>query len=129
MLLFRFREFVNETPLLRRSCAPIPDLSWADKQQMWDLMCKKESGMYRRPSGDELLLRHHSIQARMRSILFDWMIEVCEVYRLHRETFYLAADFVDRYLGLSEDLPKTRLQLLGEPLCPRCEADLQWHKS
>ena len=34
----------------------------------------------------------------MRSILLDWLTEVCEVYKLHRETFYLAVDFVDRYL-------------------------------
>ena len=43
----------------------------------------------------------------------DWLIEVCEVYRLHRETFYLAVDFIDRYLGLAEPVPKSRLQLIG----------------
>jgi cyclin E len=35
------------------------------------------------------------------------------VYRLHRETFYLAVDFIDRYLGLAEPVPKSRLQLIG----------------
>ena len=43
----------------------------------------------------------------------DWLIEVCEVYRLHRETFYLAVDFLDRYLGIAEPVPKNRLQLIG----------------
>ena len=43
----------------------------------------------------------------------DWLIEVCEVYRLHRETFYLAVDFLDRYLGLTDSVPKNRLQLIG----------------
>ena len=44
----------------------------------------------------------------------DWLIEVCEVYRLHRETFYLAVDFIDRYLGVAEvAVPKNRLQLIG----------------
>jgi cyclin E len=38
---------------------------------------------------------------------------VCEVYRLHRETFYLAVDFLDRYLGISSNVPKNRLQLIG----------------
>ena len=39
---------------------------------------------------------------------------MCEVYRLHRETFYLATDFIDRYLAKTEEeVPKTRLQLLG----------------
>ena len=40
-------------------------------------------------------------------------IQVCEVYRLHRESFYLAADFVDRYLAAKENVPKTKLQLIG----------------
>ena len=38
---------------------------------------------------------------------------MCEVYRLHRETFYLAVDFLDRYLGSTENVPKNRLQLIG----------------
>jgi hypothetical protein len=41
-------------------------------------------------------------------------VEVCEVYRLHRETFYLAVDFIDRYLGSTEGMHKNRVQLLGE---------------
>ena len=43
----------------------------------------------------------------------DWLIEVCEVYRLHRETFYLAVDFIDRFLGVAPAVPKNRLQLIG----------------
>jgi len=38
---------------------------------------------------------------------------VCEVYKLHRETFYLAADFVDRYLSTQSNVQKYQLQLLG----------------
>ncbi|XP_040582523.1 G1/S-specific cyclin-E [Lepeophtheirus salmonis] len=49
----------------------------------------------------------------MRAILLDWLIEVCEVYRLHRETFYLAVDFIDRYLSITQDMPKNKLQLIG----------------
>ena len=49
----------------------------------------------------------------MRTILLDWLIEVCEVYRLHRETFYLAADFFDRYMSKTDNVPKTKLQLIG----------------
>ena len=35
------------------------------------------------------------------------------VYRLHRETYYLALDFVDRYLSEKTNIPKQRLQLIG----------------
>jgi cyclin E len=40
-------------------------------------------------------------------------MEVCEVYTLHRETFYLAVDYIDRYLSNTKNIHKTRLQLVG----------------
>lgn len=49
----------------------------------------------------------------MRAILLDWLIEVCEVYKLHRETYYLAVDYLDRYLSTNIKISKTRLQLIG----------------
>ena len=117
-LNFRFREFVSQNDDKKsRSKTPFPSLRWADKQEMWDLMCKKESGMYKRATGEELLTRHTTLQPRMRAILFDWLVEVCEVYRLHRETFYLAVDFIDRYLGATSEMPKSRLQLIGKFDC------------
>jgi len=109
-----FRSFISE-PLEKkpRGEAPLPELAWADKQEMWDLMVKKETGMYRRLGPGGLLARHPAIQPRMRAILLDWLIEVCEVYRLHRETFYLAVDFIDRFLSVAPAVPKNRLQLIG----------------
>ena len=74
-------------------------------------MCKKESGMYVRDAN--IMLRHENLQPRMRSILIDWLIEVSEVYKLHRETLYLAIDYLDRYLGSTEKLPRNKLQLIG----------------
>lgn len=38
---------------------------------------------------------------------------MCEVYRLHRETFHLATSYVDRYLKVKKDVQKSRLQLVG----------------
>ena len=92
---------------------PFPDLPWADKQEIWHRICKREQGVYNRLSGVEVLQRHPTFMPKMRAVLVDWMIEVCEVYRLHRETFYLGVDFLDRYLGSAEDVPRTRVQLLG----------------
>lgn len=39
--------------------------------------------------------------------------EVCEVYTLHRETYYLALDYLDRYLSTNVSISKTFLQLIG----------------
>jgi len=35
------------------------------------------------------------------------------VYRLRRETFHVAVDFVDRYLSRTSDVAKQQLQLIG----------------
>lgn len=61
-----------------------------------------------------MLDRHPSIVPRMRTVLLDWLSEVCEVYTLHRETFYLTIDYIDRYLSTNANIvPKQQLQLIG----------------
>ena len=49
----------------------------------------------------------------MRTMLLEWIIEVCHDRRLHRETFYLCVDYVDRYFENTENLSHTQLQLIG----------------
>ncbi|XP_022092193.1 G1/S-specific cyclin-E-like [Acanthaster planci] len=105
---FRFRNLFP-TPLTDRR-SPLPILNWADSTEVWQVMLEKESNYIH---NTRVLDRHPSLEPRMRAILLDWLIEVCEVYRLHRETFYLAADFVDRYLSKTSNIPKTKLQLIG----------------
>ena len=94
-----------------RQC-PLPALSWANAHDVWHLMCKKdEQAACLR---DCNMLDHHpGLQPRMRAILLDWLIEVCEVYKLHRETYYLAVDYLDRYLSTQKKVQKTHLQLIG----------------
>ncbi|XP_035915646.1 G1/S-specific cyclin-E isoform X2 [Anopheles stephensi] len=95
----------------QRSC-PMPRLSWADTREMWVLMSRKDElgWLARKPL---MFDDHPGLQPRMRAILLDWLNEVCEVYKLHRETYYLAVDYIDRYLSVKEGLKKTHLQLLG----------------
>jgi len=95
-------------PLSQRT--PLPRLGWADRDQVWALMCRKDR-LY--PRNPHYLHQHKSLQPRMRAILLDWLTEVCEVYKLHRETYYLAVDYIDRYLSASQDVPKQQLQLIG----------------
>ncbi|XP_013116502.2 G1/S-specific cyclin-E isoform X1 [Stomoxys calcitrans] len=98
-------------PEPQRLC-PLPALSWANAQDVWQLMCKKDeqASCLRNPS---MLDYHPGLQPRMRAILLDWLIEVCEVYKLHRETYYLAVDYLDRYLSAQKNVQKTHLQLIG----------------
>jgi cyclin A len=48
----------------------------------------------------------------MRSILIDWLVEVAEEYRLHRETLFLAVNYIDRFLSQMSVL-RGKLQLVG----------------
>jgi len=110
----QFRSFIAEPvkPKVLGS-SPFPAFRWGDHQLMWDLMAKRETTSYARSPALVMAEKHAAIQPKMRAILLDWLIEVCEVYRLHRETFYLAVDFLDRYLGSAAPVPKNRLQLIG----------------
>ncbi|KAK7864292.1 hypothetical protein R5R35_009548 [Gryllus longicercus] len=101
----------GDDPLNAR-LAPMPRLSWADAQQVWELMCQKDEACYGERDED-VFLRHPGLTPRMRSILLDWLIEVCDVYKLHRQTYHLCLDYIDRYLSRQSNIPKQQLQLIG----------------
>jgi cyclin B len=52
------------------------------------------------------------INAKMRSILVDWLIEVHRKFELMPETFYLTLNIVDRFLS-AKAVPRKELQLVG----------------
>ena len=64
------------------------------------------------PSGN-LLKKHDELKWEMRAILVDWITEVCTEYSFKRETFYLAINFLDRYLDSTTGIKKCKLQLIG----------------
>lgn len=100
------------TPASEMRLCPLPALSWAEAKDVWKFMCRKdEKASLERDSS--MLSNHPGLQPRMRAILLDWLIEVCEVYKLHRETYYLAVDYLDRFLSSNVQISKTRLQLIG----------------
>jgi len=52
------------------------------------------------------------INATMRGILIDWLVEVAEEYRLVPETLYLAVNYIDRFLQCVP-VNRSKLQLVG----------------
>lgn len=55
-----------------------------------------------------------NISSKMREILIDWMIEVCEEFMLKRETLYISVNYIDRYIQEANyQIPKSELQLIG----------------
>ena len=55
------------------SRSPLPRLSWADPDLLWDHLKKQDS--HRLAPETDLKRRHPGITATMRSILLDWMLE------------------------------------------------------
>ncbi|XP_053304616.1 G1/S-specific cyclin-E1 isoform X2 [Spea bombifrons] len=90
--------------------SPLPQLGWANHDDVWRNMLNKDRTYTR---DKNLFEKHPQLQPSMRAVLLDWLTEVCEVYKLHRETFYLAQDFFDRFMASQENIVKSRLQLIG----------------
>ncbi|KAJ4874303.1 Cyclin-A1-2 [Raphanus sativus] len=70
------------------------------------------SEVKKRPAFDYMERVQPNINATMRTILIDWLVEVAEEYRLLPETLYLAVNCLDRYLS-GNVITKQNLQLLG----------------
>mmetsp|Transcript_13053 Transcript_13053/g.40211 ORF Transcript_13053/g.40211 Transcript_13053/m.40211 type:complete len:318 (+) Transcript_13053:142-1095(+) len=48
----------------------------------------------------------------MRSILVDWLVEVCEEFKLNQETLHLAVNYLDRFLQV-QPIRRSQVQLVG----------------
>lgn len=53
------------------------------------------------------------ITAKMRVVLFDWVIEVCAEFSLKRETCHLALTYLDRVISNHNKIKKNEFQLFG----------------
>ena len=52
------------------------------------------------------------VNAKMRAILVDWLVEVSEEYKLCADTLYQAVNYIDRFLTL-QPTQRSQLQLIG----------------
>jgi G1/S-specific cyclin-E1 len=89
----------------------MPNLSWANSAALWNVMRRKDS-KYQHDSA--YLSRHIGIEPQMRAILLDWLVEISYAYRLHRETWHLACEYMDRFMStVKQQMRVDRLQLIG----------------
>lgn len=58
------------------------------------------------------MFRQDDINARMRAILIDWLVEVHMKFRLFPETLFLCVSIIDRYCS-KVDVLRSKLQLIG----------------
>lgn len=60
----------------------------------------------------DYMIKQTDINAKMRSILVDWLIEVHRKFELTPETLYLTINIVDRFLSIMV-VSRRELQLVG----------------
>ncbi|KAK4572747.1 hypothetical protein RGQ29_030965 [Quercus rubra] len=93
------------------------DNNYMDPQLCATIACDiyqhlRASEAKKRPSTDFMDKIQKDINASMRAILIDWLVEVAEEYRLVPDTLYLTVNYIDRYLS-GNLMNRQRLQLLG----------------
>ena len=57
--------------------------------------------------------KQEEINAKMRAIVVNWMIDVHDRFRLLPDTLFLGVVFFDRYMSTVFDIKKEKLQLIG----------------
>ncbi|XP_044475098.1 putative cyclin-A3-1 [Mangifera indica] len=109
-----------------------PQMCGPNVSDIYKYLHNMEVDPKRRPLPDYMEKVQKDIDANMRGILVNWLVEVAEEYKLVPDTLYLTISYIDRFLSLNV-LNKQRLQLLGvssmliaskyEQISPRNVAD------
>ncbi|KAF3779416.1 Cyclin-A2-4 [Nymphaea thermarum] len=66
----------------------------------------------RKPSHNYMSMVQQDTSPAMRAILIEWLVEVCEEYRLVPDTLYLTVFYIDRFLS-GNPVERKMLQLVG----------------
>ena len=75
-----------------------------------DRLLQETEGL--RHASASYMSKQTDINAKMRGILIDWLVEVHLKFKLVPEALYLTANLIDRFLE-REQMPRSKLQLLG----------------
>ncbi|CAL0322484.1 unnamed protein product [Lupinus luteus] len=108
----------TENNRVRKKPATEPDYN-SDPQfcapyvsDIYEYLRKMEVDPSRRPLADYIQKVQSDVNAKMRGILVDWLVEVAEEYNLVSDTLYFCVSYIDRFLSLNA-LSREKLQLLG----------------
>lgn len=87
-------------------------MEFADTNTLCKHMLEKDA-TYSKLRSERILQRHPTLVESYRTILFEWLSEVSQECKFHRETYHLALDLIDRYLAAHSGVKKNQLQLIG----------------
>ncbi|XP_017429089.1 putative cyclin-A3-1 isoform X1 [Vigna umbellata] len=89
-----------------------PQLCGPYVSDIYEYLCGMEVLPSKRPLPDYIQKVQKDVNANMRGVLVDWLVEVAEEYKLVSDTLYFCVAYIDRFLSLNV-LSRQRLQLLG----------------
>lgn len=89
-----------------------PQLCAAYVSDIYEYLRRMEVDPSKRPLADYVQKVQSDVNANMRGVLVDWMVEVAEEYKLVSDTLYFSVSYIDRFLSLNL-LSRQKLQLLG----------------
>ncbi|XP_057427304.1 putative cyclin-A3-1 [Lotus japonicus] len=102
-----------------KSKAPPPPEKRDDPQMclpyvsdIYEYLRSMEVDPSKRPLPDYVQKVQRDVNANMRGVLVDWLVEVSEEYKLVSDTLYFCVSYIDRFLSLNS-LSRQKLQLLG----------------
>ena len=67
----------------------------------------------RKHASPSYMSKHADINAKMRAILIDWLVDVHLKFKLLPETLYLTVNLIDRFLEKEHTIMRDKLQLVG----------------
>lgn len=103
---------LSTPPPLPNPPSPPAEDQWTVKSQAYIYSLLEKETEY---TCDPFALQLHQpdISPVMRAILLDWIMEVSSQFAFKRETYYLAVNFIDRFLTIRHAVRRDRLQLIG----------------
>ena len=101
-------QFLEPRDLVLQACVSV---GWRDAAAL--VFRQVEARELATTADASYLRRHPDINARMRAIVIDWLIEVDHRYKNPPEMLYLTVNIIDRYLSVAPPVARGKLQLIG----------------
>ena len=82
-------------------------LKWSEDSNEFLTICnfmtswRQNKAKYPHKLNEKVLNRHPELEEKYRAMVLDWMMEVCDEFKLQKSTFYLAQSYLDFHLALT----------------------------
>ena len=101
-------QFLEPRDLVLQACVSV---GWRDAAAL--VFRQVEARELATTADASYMLRQPNINATMRTILIDWLVQVNHVSMDRPEVLYLTVNIIDRYLSVTPNVARNKMQLIG----------------